>query len=365
MSGYRFAVIGSGWRARYYVRAAKALPDLFELCVMYCRSEEKAERIRSEYGISATTSEDECASADPDFVVTAVSKASGPEVAIHWMDRGFTVLCETPAGLDIETLNELWIRHKQGQKLVLAEQYFLYPVYSSLIKLVKSGIIGRINCLNISLAHEYHGASLMRALLGISPDVPFTVSAKTYEFPVTETRTRYDEIKDGRTAIKKRTVSTFEFDNSQTAFYDFDSEQYHSKIRRNSYKLQGERGEILDNSVVYLDPGNEAVVADLKVETRHIERTFDNPNPEFSEEVTGVYFQGNQLYEPPFGLCGLSQDETAVAQLMKKTAEYAGNISEPSYPLKEALQDAYMAILMKRSEETGKPERSEFQLWMQ
>ena len=106
------------------------------------------------------------------------------------------------------------------------------------------------------------------------------------------------------------------------------------------------------------------MVADLKVETRHIERTFDNPNPEFSEEVTGVYFQGNQLYEPPFGLCGLSQDETAVAQLMKKTAEYAGNISEPSYPLKEALQDAYMAILMKRSEETGKPERSEFQLWM-
>jgi predicted dehydrogenase len=364
MSRYRFAVIGSGWRAQYYVRAAKALPDLFELCSMYCRSEEKAARIRADYDIPATASEDECASANPDFVVTAVSKSSGPEVAMHWMDRGFSVLCETPAGQDLETLNTLWMRHEQGQKLVIAEQYFLYPVYSSLIKLVKSGIIGETSCLNISLAHEYHGASLIRALLGISPDMPFTVSAKRYKFPVTETRTRYDEIKDGRIAMKKRTVSTFEFENGQIAFYDFDSEQYHSKIRRNSYKLQGERGEIQDNNVVYLNPENDAIEAELQVKTRRIERDFANPNPEFAEEVVGIFFQGEQLYEPPFGPCGLSQDETAVAQLMKKTAEYARGIGESPFPLKEALQDAYMSVLMKNSIETGKLAESEQQLWM-
>ena len=100
------------------------------------------------------------------------------------------------------------------------------------------------------------------------------------------------------------------------------------------------------------------------METRRIKRDFDNPNPEFAEEVTGIYFQGEQLYKPVFGLCGLSQDETAAAQLMKKTAEYAKDTAEAPYPLREALQDAYMSILMKKSEETGRPVSSERQKWM-
>ena len=364
MSRYRFAVIGSGWRAQYYVRVAKALPDLFELCAMYCRSEEKAAEVCSGCGILATTSEDECAARKPDFVVVAVSKTAGAETAVRWMERGFTVLCETPAGPDLETLNRLWLCHDQGQKLVIAEQYFLYPVYSSLIKLVKSGIIGSVTCLNISLVHEYHAASLIRAFLGISPDMPFSVSAKTYSFPVTETRNRYEEFLDGRVSLKKRTLANFEFADGQTAFYDFDSEQYHSKIRKNTWKLCGARGEILDRKAVYLNSDNEAEEADLQVETRQIIREFRNPNPEFSEEVTGIFFQDEQLYEPPFGLCGLSQDETAVAKLMLKTAEYAKGIAGSPYPLEEALQDAYMAVLMKNSAETGKPAESGHQIWM-
>ncbi len=364
MSRYRFAVIGSGWRAQYYVRIAKALPDLFELCTMYCRNAEKAAAIRSEYDIPVTTSEDECAAMQPDFVVAAVSKTAGPEVAVHWMEKGFTVLCETTAAQDLETMNKLWTLHEHGRKLVIAEQYFLYPVYSSLLKLVKTGTIGNVNCLNISLAHEYHGASLMRALLGIPSDTPFTVFSKTCEFPVTETLNRYEEFKDGRIINEKRTVSSFEFENGQAAFYDFDSEQYHSKIRRNSYIIQDTRGEVLNGEVLYLDPENNASKSYLRVETRHVERDFKNPNPEFAEEVTGIFFQDKQLYEPPFGLCGLSQDETAVAQLIVKTAGYAkGNTNLP-YPLKEALQDAYMSILMRKSDELGKSVKSEKQIWM-
>ena len=80
MSRYRFAVIGSGWRAQYYVRVAKALPDLFELCAIYCRSEEKAAEVRSGFGIPATTSEDECAARKPDFVVVAVNKTAGQKL---------------------------------------------------------------------------------------------------------------------------------------------------------------------------------------------------------------------------------------------------------------------------------------------
>ena len=51
--------------------------------------------------------------------------------------------------------------------------------------------------------------------------------------------------------------------------------------------------------------------------------------------------------------------------LEEKTDEnYAKGIADSPYPLKEALQDAYMAILMKKSEGTCKSVSSKLQKWM-
>ena len=50
MSKVRFAVVGSGWRSFFYIRIAKALPEIFELTALLCRSREKADRFRREYG---------------------------------------------------------------------------------------------------------------------------------------------------------------------------------------------------------------------------------------------------------------------------------------------------------------------------
>ena len=363
MDKIRFIIIGSGWRSLYYVRVAKALPEIFELCAMYCRTEEKAQKIAQEHHIYTTTSIEECASYKPDFVVVVVNKASIAEVSMEWMRRGFTVLCETPAAMDLETLNKLWDMHNQGYKLVVAEQYTSYPEYRALLKVIDRNIIGEPDCLNISLAHEYHGASLMRALLKVTSDMEFTVSAKTYQFPTTETLTRYDSYKDGRIADKKRTVATFEFANGKVALYDFDSEQYRSPIRKNTLKLQGSRGEIIDHTVYYLDEKNEPVVSEIRTEKRSIETEYENPNLHYIEEVTDVHFEDDRVYTPEFGLCGLAQDETAVASLMKRTAAYSrGDAAEP-YPLKDALQDAYMAILLREADASRSKVSSAKQAW--
>lgn len=347
MGKYRFAVVGTGWRAMYYVRIARALPQVFELCTMLARSEEKAKKIRDEYGISCTTSEEECLSCKPDFVVVSVSKPVGAETAMHWLDKGCTVLLETPAGIDEETLSRLKERGCRGQKLVVAEQYTRYPQYSALLKLLKKGIIGEVNYLNISLAHEYHGASLMRALLGIDVDTGFSVYSRTYTFPTTETLTRYEEIVDGRVSDKNRIIALVEFENGKAAVYEFDSEQYRSPIRRKTYKLQGVRGEIIDDHVYYLDADNRAAEAELEIESRVVETNDPNPNLSHFKEISRISFRGEVLYEPPFGLCGLSDDETAMAILMKETAEYSKGIGDSPYPLEEALLDSYMAILMR------------------
>jgi hypothetical protein len=357
MGKYHFIIIGSGWRSLYYVRIAKAMPDILRLDAMYCRTQEKADKMAEEFSIHTTTSIEECVGYKPDFAVVAVNKTSICDVSIEWMDRGITVLSETPAALDMDSLKKLYRYHmsddKTDKKQVVAEQYREYPYNKARINLVNSGVLGDISCLNISIAHEYHGFSLIRAYLGIKPDENYTVSGKIYEFPTTQTLTRYDKFTDGRTAPKKRCVAVFEFESGKVAWYDFDSEQYRSPIRKNMIKVQGGRGELINNELYYLDENNvgrkETIVTDInKVMTGN-----GNPNLAQVNEIKKIAFGDKILYEPVWGLRGLSEDETAIATLMCKTAEYSRGQALPPYSLENALADAYAAILLDEAVRTS------------
>lgn len=332
MEKIKFIIVGSGWRSLFYVRIAKALPQYFELCALLCRTEEKANRIAAENGIYTTISEQECIDMKPDLVVVAVNKASLAEVSMHWMKMGFCVLCETPAAMDSETLEKLLEMERKGAKFVINEQYHRYPVYSSLIKIAQSGLIGEPQYLDISVAHEYHGASLIRAFLNVKPSEKYSVKAVTKSFLTTLTRTRYEEITDGRTEMKNRTIALVEFESGKTALYDFDSEQYRSPIRHNFLRLTGTRGEIYNNTVYYLDENNKPQRADLEVKC--------------DKEITEIGCCGKVLYTPPFGLCGLSEDETAMAVMLFETAKYAKKTGNSPYSLEEAVADAEFRIRM-------------------
>lgn len=373
MGKIRYVIVGSGWRSLYYVRIAKALPDIFELCAMLCKSSEKAQRMSAEYGIYTTTSIKECQGMKPDFVVVAVNKDDIAKVSMEWMNYGFTVLCETPAALDIGTLKQLWEFHKAGKKLAVAEQYTRYPTYEAILKLLKTGIIGDSYSVNISLAHDYHGASLMRAFLGQSADMQFAVSAKTYEFPTTETLNRYERFTDGRISPKKRTVATFEFADGKAAFYDFDSEQYRSPIRNNYLKIQGCLGELKDDTIYYLDKNYQDAKAVLVTKDRYLFTGNSNPNLSRVREIVSIDVRQEEndgisthnVYKAAFGECGLTEDETAIARLMVDVSRYGRNenVEEQSRALREALQDAYTAILMAKAVKSGETVSSEVQPW--
>ena len=85
MGKYHFIIIGSGWRSLYYVRIAKAMSDILCLDAMYCRTQEKADKMAEEFGIHTTTSIEECVGYKPDFAVVAVNKTSICDVSIEWM----------------------------------------------------------------------------------------------------------------------------------------------------------------------------------------------------------------------------------------------------------------------------------------
>lgn len=328
MDPIRFAVIGSGWRSLFYWRIARAYPNLFEMTAMLCRTEEKAEKMRREHGITAVTTEKEIEEKQPEFVVVAVNKASICEVSIHWMKKGYPVLCETPAALTLEELHTLWQLHKeQGMKLQVAEQYFLYPSFAAGIAAVRKYLTDPY-VIDISAAHDYHGASLIRRYLDVGME-PMTLWGKCYRYPVEETDSRYGPVTDGSVKMRERVRMTFEFASGKTAFYDFDGVQYHSFIRGRHLRVQAQCGELDDDRIRYVDGDHK--VHELKLE-------YENPFKKYGEGKI------------------LTEDETAIGVMLLGMRDYIENGTEV-YPLAEALQDAYVRILM--SEALDKTESSD------
>ena len=315
----RFAVIGSGWRSLFYVRIARALPDMFELTALLCRGQEKADRIQNEYGIHTTTSEDEIIASKPDFVVSAVNKSSMSDVVRYWAAKGIPVLSETPAGLDIDILKAIRQDVENGARIQVAEQYFLYPSIKAVIDECKSGTIGEPVSLTISAMHDYHAASVIRRMLDTGLE-DVAITGKTFFMKVTDTRTRYEVLTEGRVVEKEEKHLVMEYADGKTAFYDFMSDQYRSPIRNRYINLRGTRGEIINDTVYYLDKDNLAACKKL--------------------DITN-----------PYGYAGLSEDEAAITGILLGMKNYVDTGKEV-YPMDEALYDAYMGILMC---EAGKP----------
>ena len=362
MRKIRLVLVGSGWRSLYYVRIARALPEQFEVAAVLCRSAEKAQAYAEANKVHTTTSAAECRALKPDLIVVAVNKSSIAAVSEEWLNAGFAVLCETPAALTEEDLCRLWQLSQQGAKLAVAEQYTRYPICQAMLRVLDTELIGSSYTATVSKAHDYHGANLIRAFLKTDMQ-PFTVSGRAYTHPTVETMSRQERFTDGRIADKTRTVATFEFANGKVGFYDFNAEQYRSPIRSSYIAAQGCRGEMQDSLFRWLDQNNMPCSGYMNIRWRTFYTDSLNPNLRKVREISEITFEGRTVYTPPFGLAGLSEDETAIAQVIADTAAWAWGEKEPEHPLAEALQDAYMSILLHRAVETGKPQSSTRMPW--
>ena len=360
---FRFIVVGSGWRSLFYWRIACAYPELFTMEAMLCRTDEKAGAMRRPYGVPAITSEAACEAMKPDFVVIAVNKASIFSETKRWAKKGYPVLCETPAALKLEDLKELWrMKTEEGAKIQVAEQYYLYPSFAAAMEVVRRGYLGDVTMMNLSAVHDYHGASVIRRMLGTGLQ-NMTVYGKEYPYTLVETDSRDGAVTDGRRAEKTRRRLTFEFEGGKTAFYDFSSAQYHSYIRSRHLNVQGPEGE-LDDWIV------RRIKEEIQPSGRRflpMEQTMSVEREASGSGIIRIYLGEEQLYVNPFVHMGLKkvlpQDETAIAVLMMGLRRYIEEGTE-CYPLAEGLQDAYTLILMEEAlKDPGRLVRSETQIW--
>ncbi len=357
MERKKIGLIGSGWRAEFYIRIAKAIPEKFDLAAVLIRDRQKGDEFSKKFGVKVVNSLEELIKEAPDYVVLSVKRGVASGYLAKLFQSGIPVLCETPPGESLEELVQLWENcRKYEGKIQIAEQYFLQPLYAAWNKVIKDGLIGRVENINISSLHGYHGVSIIRKYLEAGYG-NCTISGKRYHFDVTETYGREGMAYDGEIFSCPRDRLTLEFENGKTAFFDFsDPAQYHSFIRTRQLTIQGVRGEIDDLTIRYLTEENIPVTQTLE----RIDLGKYN-NQEWTHY--GIMLGERFVYKTPFINARLNDDEIAVASCMLKMGEYLESGTE-FYSLAEALQDMYISLTMDKAlAEPNREIKTQTQVW--
>lgn len=312
MKKVRFLIVGSGYRAEFYGRLVLEQGALFD-AMFLCRSKEKAALLREKLGLPATASREEALAFAPDFAVVVVNKAGLASVTMEWARLGVPVLSETPAGSTVEELKALWAL--RDCKIAVSEQYHRYPPIAAGLAAIRAGRIGTPTSAVLSLAHDYHGASLLRRLL-LTEGERFTIRGVGLTSPIVETDSRAGPITDGRIGQRERHLLHVTYASGKWGLYDFCHVQYRSFIRSRHLLVRGERGEWCDDQLLTLDAHNRP--------------------------------QREQLL--PLTMAR-SQDTEAVTAMLLAMADYVQGGPEP-YPLREALDDAYFWLLSQEALQT-------------
>jgi predicted dehydrogenase len=124
-----FALIGSGWRARMFLKVAR------ELGTVRCGG--VVVRTPRHLDVPIFTSLEACLQElNVDFVLTATPRHVTPRVIADAVNRGIPVLAETPPAPDLDGLRALWSAVGDSGLVQVAEQYPMMPSHAARAALV-------------------------------------------------------------------------------------------------------------------------------------------------------------------------------------------------------------------------------------
>lgn len=351
-----FAIIGAGWRAEFFLRIARMLPDQFEVSRVLVRNEEKAAVFQKKWEVNTVTTLDQFLDVpDYSFAVISVPWDANPNYIMELSKQGIPVLAETPPAPDIDGLLRLHEELPMNAKVEIAEQYLFQPMHAARIKLARSGKLGEISHVQVSSAHGYHGISLIRELLGIGYEKA-AITGHQLTSPIIKGPGRYGMPETEEMTESFQELALFRF-GEKSALFDFSSVQYFSWIRGNRILVRGDRGEINNEEVTYLKDYRTPIRSEFRrVDTGH------NGNLE-GYGHRGIQFETEMIYENLFETGKLSDDEIAVATSMYKMGLYAEDLSPSFYSYAKAAQDHYLSIMMKKSISEGQEVVTEIMPW--
>jgi len=351
----KFGIVGTGWRSEFFLRIAKACPELFIVSGIVGRTQVKATEVASRFDVPVYSSaEDLVESARPDFVVTSVPRKENPGIIKLLASLGMPVLSETPPAESVEEMEELCSLVRNGARIQVAEQYCLQPHHSARLTFARSGKIGRITQAQISVAHGYHGISLIRRFLGIGFENA-TIHTTSFKSPLVKGPGRAGPPEQEKIVQSEQLIARFDF-GDQLGVFDFTGDQYFALIRNPRILVRGERGEISHDAAVYLKDFQTPIHLPFR---RHTAGEHGN--------LAGHYLLGIQagedwIYRNPVAPARLFDDEIAIADCLIRMASHAAG-GESFYSLAEACQDRYLEMAMHQSLGENRPVTTTSQPW--
>lgn len=233
-----FGIIGGGWRAEFFLRIARELPDRFRVAGMMVRNDDKGQALEQAWGTKTYRTVDQLLRISGlQFVVISVPRAVAPLMVRELVQCGMPALVETPPASDLDGLIALQDLVEAGAKIQVAEQYQFQPLHAARLHLVRSGKLGTVTQAQVSAAHGYHGISLIRGLLGITFE-DATISAREFISPIVAGPGRGGPPAEEKIANSRQVIAQLDF-GDRLGVFDFTGDQYFSWIRSQRVLVRG------------------------------------------------------------------------------------------------------------------------------
>jgi Oxidoreductase family, NAD-binding Rossmann fold len=349
-----FGIVGTAWRAEFFLRIAQACPDRFRVVGLVGRNASHTAEVALRFGVPAVDSVEALVQAHPEFIVTSVTRGANLALMQQLAALNMPILSETPPAESVDELIEVAALVKSGARIQVAEQFHLQPHHAARLAFAASGKMGTVSEAQISVSHGYHGISLMRHFLNILFE-PVTINAYGFASPIVEGAGRGGLPPQENIITSLQTIVRFDF-GDRLGVYDFTGDQYFSFIRGQRVLVRGERGEIVDERAVYLQDFRTPI---------HV--TFARQSAGINGNLEGHYLKGIQVgeqwvYQNPLAPAPLSDEEIAVGSCLLRMSDYVRS-GEDFYPAVEACQDRYLEILVEQSLAENRPITAQPQAW--
>jgi predicted dehydrogenase len=369
----RVAIIGTARRSNYlHGPILAALQKDVQLVSVWGRSEDSARRLGESLNAPWYTDIDKLVrETAPQIGIVSVTYGANGEVGLMAVQAGLHVLLETPIAHKLDEADAIIAAAKErGLKIEVAEQFHRRPLEQIKLKLITSGLFGRVySSFSDFAGHGYHGVSVMRSYLGFD-SIPTQVTGSIHQYELTSHWSRLGNVFGARTETQEHGM--VEHASGQLGIFHWTDVGYDSPLRWwRSSRFMAEKGMGI------------TVGVGLDVQERLSLLSADGEAPQFItlerrwERVdggaliamvahTGDPAQPTVTWENPFHPTSDRQghgpqwhdDEIGVAGCLLSLVNAVRDGTEPTYGAFQARLDQEIILAIRQSsQEGGKPIR--------
>ena len=227
----RVAIVGTSARSSYlYGPLLDALPEV-ELVSVWGRSIDSARKLGESLNVPWYTDLEKLKrETAPQIAIVSVAYNANGEAGLMAVESGLHVLLETPIAHKLsEAQAIIAAAQARGLKIEVAEQFHRRPLEQIKLKLLESGLFGRVySSFNDFAGHGYHGVSVMRSYLGFDAR-PVQIQGAVRSYELAPHWSRLSASRAARTETQEHGM--IEFTGGQLGFYHWTDVGYDSPLR--------------------------------------------------------------------------------------------------------------------------------------